>query len=199
MTFVPQPNSGQTLGQTRDQMRSNTNLLRDAIAVNHVDLNQSDVGKHKFVVMPVQVAAPTTLANEAATYSKSVGGKSQVFFIRDATAGTECALTAGDTSQAQFAVNSIGYQTNCDGGWTFLPGALYFQYGTRNAPGNGTATVTFPIPFPNACFSVVLTGMRNSSNVDQIYLVSKTATNFTYRTTTGGTGFSSFDWHAVGN
>lgn len=38
MTYVPCPNSGQSLGQTRDQMRTNTDLLKQSLAVNHVDL-----------------------------------------------------------------------------------------------------------------------------------------------------------------
>lgn len=191
MTYVPCPNSGQSLGQTRDQMRTNTDLLKQSLAVNHVDLGLADMGKHKFVVMPVQSAAPTTAAGEAATYTKDVAGKSQVFFIRDAVAGTECALTSGDTSNANFAA-----VTN---GWTFLPGALFFQYGTKVAPGNGAGSVTFPLAFPTACYNVQITGLRNSSNVDQIYVTSKSTTGFSYITTTNGAGFASFDWTAIGN
>ena len=152
MTFVSAPNSGQSLGQTRDQMRTNTDLLRAAIAVNHVDLNLTDVGKHNFVEMPVQSVAPTTLSGEAATYSKNISGRSQVFFIRDAVAGSECALTAGDTSLPTFSTSTT-YTANNTGGWTFLPGGLILQYGFRSSPGNSGAIV-FPIAFATGVYSI---------------------------------------------
>lgn len=192
MTFVPQPNSGQTLGQTRDQMRSNTNLLRDAIAVNHVDLNQSDVGKHKFVVMPVQVAAPTTLANEAAIYSKSVGSKSQVFFIRDATAGTECALTAGDTSNANFAGTSPG--------WTFLPGGLMMQWGVVAAASSSSFPVTFSPVFssPPVCIQVTGTRAGSSPGNTDAYVVNSSVTAAGFTIYNNGSHNMGFYWVAIG-
>lgn len=84
-------------------------------------------------------------------------------------------------------------------GWSFLPGGLIFQYGTNPTPGNGTFSINFPVTFPTKCSQLFITGLRNSSNVDQIYQVSKSQGSFSYRTTTSNVGFTSFDWFAIGN
>jgi len=191
MTYVSCPNSGQSLGQTRDQMRTNTDLLKQSLAINHVDLGLADVGKHKFVVMPVQAAAPTTAASEASTYSKTVSARSQIFFIRDNVAGTECALTAGDTSNVNFsAVNN---------GWTFLPGGLLLQYGQVVSPSSG-GTVTFPIAFSALPYSITTGFLRSSSGSAHSFWMSSTtpptATQFVYFTDT--TSATLMYWTAIG-
>lgn len=198
MTYVPCPNSGQSLGQTRDQIRTNSDLLKQSLAVNHYDLDQSNVGKHKFVEMPVQAAAPTTVSGELALFSKTVSAISQLFIIRDGVAGTEKPLTAGDTSQAQFAVNTVAYSANCNGGWTFLPGGLILQYGRRTTP-TSSGTVTFPIPFPsgNAPFSIVVTNERDSARSANINSSGLSSTSFNYFMETNGS--VALNWIAIGN
>ena len=151
MTYVPCPNSGQSLGQTRDQMRTNTDLLKQSLAVNHVDLGLADVGKHKFVVMPVQSAAPTTLAGEAATYTKDVAGASQVFFVRDNVGASEIQITGPTLLQA-------------NNGYCFLPGGLMMQWGVVAAASSSTFVVTFTPAFSVAPYHVSLTGTRAASN-----------------------------------
>lgn len=192
MTYSSSPNSGQSLGQTRDQIRTNSDLLKSSLAINHVDLGLADVGKHKFVVMPVQGAAPTTAASEAATYTKTVSARSQLFFIRDNTAGTECALTAGDTSNARFAQSP---------GWSFLPGGLIVQWGTKTNPST-SGSVTFAtsnINFPTACFQVMLTLQHNSSgNESATVQPTPSTTGFSYRTTSSSANTVLY-WIAIGN
>ncbi len=196
MTFVSTPNSGQSLGQTRDQMRTNTDLLRAAIAVNHVDLNLTDVGKHTFVEMPVQSVAPTTLSGEAATYSKNISGRSQVFFIRDAVAGSECALTAGDTSLPTFSTSTT-YTSNNTGGWTFLPGGLILQYGLRSSPGSSGAVV-FPVAFTTGVYSISVSLYRNSDDHNVVIdsNIAPSLTGFNYLCDTGGN--VGVNWFAIG-
>ncbi|SFR79781.1 gp53-like domain-containing protein [Sphingomonas jatrophae] len=43
-------------------------------------------------------------------------------------------------------------------GYVALPGGLILQWGRFNAPANSGASVAFPTPFPNACFSAVVSG-----------------------------------------
>lgn len=60
-------------------------------------------------------------------------------------------LTGGELHQSfssSFAASLI------QPGWQQLPGGLILQWGFDTTVGN-TATITFPIPFPNACFIVV--------------------------------------------
>jgi hypothetical protein len=196
MTYVSSPNSGQTLGQTRDQIRTNSDLLKAAIEVNHVALGLADVGKHKFVVMPVQGAAPTTAAGEAATYSKNVGGASQLFFIRDNTAGTEFQFTAGDTSLATFSTNTA-YAANHSGGWTFLPGGMIIQYGVRSTPGNSGA-ITFPLVFPSGVYSIQVSLYRASADHNVIINsgTPPTTAGFNYLCDTSGS--VAINWVAIG-
>ena len=198
MTYNSSPNSGQSLGQTRDQMRTNTDLLKASLAINHVDLGLADVGKHKFVEMPVQASAPTTAAGELALFSKTVSAISQLYIIRDGVAGTEKPLTAGDTSQAQFAVNTVAYAANCNGGWTFLPGGMILQYGRRTTP-TASGAVTFPIPFPsgNAPFSIVVTNERDSARSANINNTGISSTGFSYFMETSGA--IALNWIAIGN
>jgi hypothetical protein len=85
---------------------------------------------------PIQVVAPGTIGNVLTSN------------------GSTWQSTAPQVSNSSFtgsnqSLNQSGYQK--------LPGGLIIQWG-RNAP-NGT--VTFPIAFPNACFTVVATAGTN--------------------------------------
>lgn len=99
MTFTPNiPASGQSLGNSRLQVLNNFAILRSTIATDHVDVNASGNGKHKFVHLPVQtspVPPPTTAALEGALYTKDVGsGVTQLFYRRESN-GAEIQITNG--------------------------------------------------------------------------------------------------------
>ena len=69
MTYTTDiPQSGDTLGGTRDRIRTNFEEIATVMAENHVAFNNADEGKHKFLQMPVQASAPATGASEAAFY-----------------------------------------------------------------------------------------------------------------------------------
>ena len=60
-------------------------------------------------------------------------------------------------------------------------GSLYIQWGSGQAiPGSNQVTITFPVAFPNACYSVSLTGSANSDT--PCYVPSFNASNFVART-----------------
>lgn len=203
MTYTANvPQSGQTLGFTRPIINSNFTRIAVVFANNHVDFNASGEGKHKFLQMPDQSAAPSTALNEAGFYSKSVSGVSQLFF-KGENSGSEYQLTKGtsgvDANIATFGTNT-SYAADHTGGWTFLPGGLIMQYGVRSNLSSGNNTVTFPRTFPTAVFSIVVTPVRDSSNVDVIYIRSTgtiTTANFVMRNT--ASGISIGHWYAIGN
>ena len=52
--------------------------------------------------------------------------------------------------------------TKSTSGYQYLPGGLIMQWG-RDSVATANHTVTFPIAFPNACFSVVVSGIANGT------------------------------------
>jgi hypothetical protein len=129
------PNPGQNLLQTRDQINDNFSDIDTAFAVNHVDYNLSNQGKHNFVTMPIQAADPVTLANENAIYSKSVLGFVDMYY-RNQNNGAVYNLTGSNIASVGATGNRSGY-LNCGG---FL---IKFGYLTCPA-GPGASSLIFP-------------------------------------------------------
>jgi tail fiber protein gp53 len=167
MTYVPRPNaSGSTLANTRDQIRTNFELIQDRFEENHVGITgAAGGGKHTFLQMPDQASAPTTAANEGGVYVKAVSGASQLFYRKESN-GTEIQITGTDPTAATQ-------------GKTFLPGGLVLIW-DRITVGLATSnlTVTFPFGgFPTACFNVQLTTALNSNATVRMALDSTFGTN----------------------
>ena len=201
MTYILVPNSGQSLDQTRDPIRTNFSLIQTAQNQNHVGLGDSDQGKHKFLQMPDQGSAPPVASNECGFYGKAVSGVSQLFF-RGENTGSEYQLTLGtdgaDANIATFGTNTV-YSGSDSGGWTFLPGGLILQYGKRITSGS-SGTVTFPRTFPsgNPPFSITAT-VNASANVSvsiKSGANAPTDIQFAYQVSTSG---ANIYWMAIGN
>lgn len=198
------PISGDTLGGTRDRIRTNFQEIASVEAVNHVAFNAIGEGKHKFLQMPEVTASgagiPTTLANEGGLYV-DVGtnpSESNLFFRAESN-GFEYQLTKSiSTGTARFANNSVGYIANNNGGWVFLAGGMILQYGRRTSPGS-SGTVTFPIAFPsgNSPFSIVVTNERTSARSANLNSTGISSTGFSYFMETSGS--VALDWIAIGN
>ena len=199
MTYQPRPNaSGDTLSASRDQIRTNFINIEDVFAINHVDFDETGEGKHTFLQMPDQDPAPTTAANEGGFYVKDATGSN--LFFRSESDGEEYQIsTVSDGDIATFGTNTA-YSANHTGGWSFLPGGLILQYGIRSSLSQGNNVVTFSRTFPTAVFNVVITPVRNSSNVDIIYIRSAatiTTSQFEMRNTASGITIG--HWYAIGN
>ncbi len=142
MTYTANvPQSGQTLGFTRPIINSNFNRIFTVFQNNHVAFNESGEGKHKFLQMPEQSAAPTTLPDEGGLYTK-VGtnpSETNLFFRAENSSGGppggyEYQLTKVISAQTALFATNGAYGTppatfTQTGGWTFLPGNLLLQYG----------------------------------------------------------------------
>ena len=135
MTFTPNiPTTGQSLGNTRDMIRNNFTNYNDVVSVNHVAPNDPNQGKHNFLQMPDQAAAPTTAANELGLYSKDVAGNSRLFLRQE-------------NNGAEIQMSGINPVANINGN-TFLPGGILMQWGTESIPANTTfGIINFPITF----------------------------------------------------
>lgn len=177
MTFTALiPTITQSLSTSRPLIVGNFSNYKTNMEVNHGGVNGSTAGKHIKIQMPtVQAASPGTAANEIAFYTKSASGQSQLFMQTPglAAAGLDVQMTkALSASIAQIGVFDpyggapVAPVTLRNGGYTFLPGALILQYGLyKNSDfltsTSGQKTVTFPIPFPLACFAVYVTWSAN--------------------------------------
>jgi hypothetical protein len=170
------PIGTQTLGQTVNAINNNFGNYNGLTAVNHGAPNSSNQGKHLFVEMPVQATPPTTLSGEGGLFTQTVGSPSasQLFYQKDGNA-TNFQMTG------PMSAGSSGYTT--------LFGGLILQWATgTNGGGN-----TFPIAFPNNCFSVV-TASQSSTVVGNANVSSVTKTGFI----AAGQG-ASFYYMAIGN
>lgn len=158
------PRSGQSLGNSRPQVQGNFDYINTAFAINHVAFNSSGVGKHKFLQMPEQSAAPATIANEGALYTKEKTSITNLFW-RQESSGTEIQMT------------NLA-PTNNQKGCTFLPGGILIQWDQITLIG-GTANVTFQEQFllngvANDPWSIVLT-LGNSPGTTTILGVSSSS------------------------
>ncbi len=192
MTYTILPNSGQSLGVTRAPINTNFSLIQSVFDVNHVGFNNVGAGKHKFVVMPNQGSAPTTLAGEVALYTKqgSAGvGTSALYMIRDGNAGTE----------VQLSTSAVGNAIAGNTGYTWLPGGLFLQWGQVAAPGS-SGTVIFLTPFDVTPYNIQLTlGRSNSSSTQAVYIntaLTLNNTQFNYTITTNDS--ITLYWMAIG-
>lgn len=203
MTFTSDiPLSGESLGSTRDRIRANFQEVASVVAVNHVAFNAVGEGKHKFLQMPEQLAAPTTAVNEGGFYSKVGTNPAETnLFFRAENNGFEYQMTKSiSSSTARFANNSVAYVANNNGGWVFLPGGLIMQYGRRTSPGT-SGVVTFPLAFPsgNAPFSVSVSLERSSGNQTVSIDDGTPPTSTTFNYLTSSAGSTAVNWIAIGN
>lgn len=178
MTYTLVPNSGQSLGQTRDPIRTNFSTIQTAFNVDHVNFDASGEGKHAKVTFP-EGTAPSVALNDVVMYAKDTNGRPTIF-MRQENNGSEIQLS-GPTP-------SIGAN-----GYTFLPGGLLLQWGV-----NGTNSTSISITFPTAfttLYSITL-GTRGGINTQNPFKISaESASGFTAITNTSNSGFF---WMAIG-
>jgi len=90
-------------------------------------------------------------------------------------------------------------------GWTRLPGGLILQWGRiLDVPDNASGAISFPLPFPTACVSIV--GSQNhpsassTSTDNQLQFFNITGSSFGYYANDvgGNRGTMTFGWQAIG-
>ena len=138
MTFTPNiPQTGQSLGQTRDAVRNNFTNYNTVMSVNHVAPNSAGQGKHTFAEFIVQAQSPATAASEVALYSRTLNGVPQLCLQKQSQA-----LNAADIQMSRVDVGVTGATT----GSTFLPGGMVMQWNDISIAVS-TGSWTFPVPY----------------------------------------------------
>jgi len=132
------PFDGQSLGNSKPQVRANFNYIASSFAVNHVAYNTSQVGMHTFVQMPEQASDPTSGAAIGVLYTKSAQSYSNLFWRQESGGADPIKDQAAIIQMTNLA------PTNATKGSTFLPGGLLLQWNTRTLATSGSSvTATF--------------------------------------------------------
>jgi len=159
---IPQPTDLLAISQA--DLLNNFIALQTLIDVNHVDFASGDEGKHKFVTMPVQGAAPAFAGGEVGLYNKlpaapfPLTGQNELFINK--SNGTNIPFTASAQASP---------------GWTYLPSGILIKWGSGTAT-PGSNTFTFPAnvntPAFASIFSMFLTPVGTVGDTFNMYLVS---------------------------
>lgn len=182
---MPQPND--LLSDSQGDLLQNFSAANTSFGINHYEFDDATVnnGKHKFVSMPV-TTTPVTVANEGVLYTKAIAGGTALFFARDVA------------SDVQLTTPSVVTPLDAQDGYSWLPGGLFMQWGfAAITAGSGAKVINFPVAFSASAYNVQITPVRSSTNVDIVYMVSTTSTNFTCFTTASG-GIANIYWCAIG-
>lgn len=181
-TNKPEPTD--FLSQSAADIQGNFSVANTIMAIDHYPFDNLSTSKgfHKQIRLPELGAAPATGTNIGAVYTKEAQAITNLFFKQEG--GTEIQLTNVAPS-------------NAANGYTFLPGGLLIQWNQSTINLGGNTTINFPITFSAACYSVVVTPIRNASNVDIVYVVSQAAGSFVVRNTSGS-AITQCNWIAIG-
>jgi hypothetical protein len=196
MTYtVGIPLDGQSLGNSKPQVRANFSVLFNYVAINHIALNALGAGKHFFVEMPNQSPLPTTIAAESGLTSAAYGPTpfANWLYLQE-SGGSDPLRNMGAAVQMTGIVPSA--QVN---GWTFLPGGLLMQWGNVTTAGLGNMIVMLNQPFQNtgAFFNVQLTLNQQTSTATNLAAFNRMANQFTISQNGSNSALSVF-WLAIG-
>ncbi len=152
---IPQPND--FIDDSQNDLLNNFASIQTLVDVNHVTFDAAGQGKHKFLQMPQQVAAPATALAETAlvTLSSAYNANGPELVYRRESNGAQIETTA--SLQAIL-------------GWTFIPSGLLLKWGRFQVNALGAGTFPFPlgatIPAFNSFFSGYLQVFSSNANTD---------------------------------
>jgi len=126
------------------------------------------------------------------------GSNTDILFNDSATTNASAAFTFNKTTNAvSISSNSLtlGTSSVAASGYTFLPNGLILQWGTSTQT-TGAGSVTFPIAFPTACFSVTMT-LESATGIGTLDTGTVSTSGFSPRSS--NTITSTAFWMAIGH
>lgn len=146
------PQATDQLATSQADLLNNFVAIQTLVDVNHYTFNTGGAleGKHRFVQLPRQVAAPATSATEMALYTKAVAGVTQMF-IRPESSGTEVNFTSA---------------TKAVTGEATLPSGIKIKWGSGVTNGAGLQTITFANAFTTIYTAYATISVVGGSNVN---------------------------------
>lgn len=214
---IPATNNNPSVDQP--DMLTNNISTQGILGIDHYSFNDNDGGWHKQVTLPSLLAIPAIPPRQATLgtiYTKTVQVAvgpvtAPTVFYSPGNAGIEYQITRTNDGVSgffgQFVNNYNGVGVDFTGGWTFLPGGLYFQYGLFQPTGGfvaKTGTINFPVQFINPPFIVqpVLiskVGGTSQTHVVSVIDTSVSSTSFQWNTDAIITGsYVGIYWTAIG-
>lgn len=167
-------------------MQINASSIASLIDIDHVGFNVAGGGQHEQVTFNSNNVPSVFPVSPPIEFTNAItGGNNGLFFYSGS------------------AVQSANQYVATGNGSTMLLGGIILKWGQASA--NGIQTITFPVAFPNNCFTVLVTATGGGGpTVDNgyVYINSSTATNFiaegVRRITLAATGVT-FNYIAIGN
>ena len=182
------PQASDRLKDSQADLLANFQSIKTLIDVNHVTFDATGEGKHKFVSLPEQGAAPTTLANELAVYSAqgAVNSVADLFFRRESD-GSQINMTEG------------GLVTN---GWSRIASGIIIKWGANSVTGTSQTITMSQGPAFGSIYSAQLTPRRVAGGVDTLVQMESLSTaniNLSVTNLDGSTAqTATINWFAIG-
>lgn len=190
------PNPPDDPGDDVAGMQVNTQTISTCWSVDHIPYGTNNNGAHTKVQMPVgssvngSLPSPLIGAGFATLYPSLTGtpAADEIWLSRDGNAGIQL------TGPGNPSANTNGY--------TFLPGGLLIQWGSKN--NSGSSSVSFSIPFPNNVFNVIVSPFWNGTapSGSSNFIVRKdtlSTSAFTWLFVGSSSHYDGFFWYAIGN
>lgn len=133
------PLSTDYIDQSQPLLKNNFESIDAMVNVNHGAFNGADEGKHKFVTLVDQAAAPVIAATEASIFYGTVGGTKNLYY--QIGTGTPQNFTGGTLAGGVH-------------GWARFPNGLLMKWGQVLGTGDCTLTWTSILPAAPAFTSV---------------------------------------------
>jgi hypothetical protein len=188
------PNGPNNPSNDQPLMKINTNSTDDLIAVDHISFGTNNGGYHTVVhLSPFSTTATNPPDNEPVSAPTPVLGIGELFCaeINDGfDVDTALFFQSGKGKVSQLTSNLV--PSIVSNGYTFLPGGLILQWATATAtsPAN---TVTFPVAFKVACFSVTIS---QNSGIGPVTISS--ISNINFKADSGVPGSITIRYMAIG-
>ena len=206
-SFQPSVPSGMVfLDQDYANIQQNFAALDTYFGANHVPFSVSALGTpsgyHTEINMvPFSTVTSNGPNNQPVAAPSATPGFGQIFSaqINDGIGSADEALyyLSGGGKLTQLTRNFAPATTA--NGYTFLPGGLILQYGSSTAvKSSGSTTITFPIPFPVAVYSVQCTVVTSDNSTIRFSILNNSALDKFITTQTSTSKFTNLYWTAIG-
>lgn len=192
--FIPgYPPDGSSLGQTKSTIRNNLDGTFQTLNVDHIN-NNGDPGSKPAGYHTIIHEVPQTTVTTVSGYNQVFSGVPGALVVNGTTTPA-----IPPTDQQLYSLTGGGILSQLTGhnatssGYQWIGGIL-IQWGNASAT---FVPVDFPVAFPHAVFSMVVTG-SSSLYLGGFVVSSLTQTAFTV-TRTDGSGATGYYYIAIGN